>query len=291
MFVDVGGQRIFFDTVGSGLAPDKDRMREKPVLIILHGGPGFDHSGLRPGFDAFADIAQVIYLDHRGNGRSVPSDPSTWTLAQWGDDIAAFCAVLGITRPIVLGQSFGGMVAQSYATRHPGHAGALILSSTAARMDFDFTLGWFRDKGGEAVHSVAERFWNVGDDAAFDAYLKVCMPLYNTTQPADGQGARARAITRPEVFRHFSLPGREIRQMDFRPQLKRIGCPVLVLAGGMDPITPLHLSQEIFDALQPGVGAFTSFPHCGHGAFRDDPVSVHARIRAFIDAVLRSTGE
>ena len=79
MFVQVNGQRIFFDVVGSALAIDGERMREKPTFIVLHGGPGFDHSGLRPGFDAFADIAQVIYIDHRGNGRSVPSDPSTWT--------------------------------------------------------------------------------------------------------------------------------------------------------------------------------------------------------------------
>jgi proline iminopeptidase len=132
VFVTIEGQRIFFDVVGAKLAPDVASMREKPTFIVLHGGPGFDHSGLRPGFDRFEGVAQVIYIDHRGNGRSVPSDPSTWNLAQWGDDIFRFCEVLGIERPVVLGQSFGGMVAQSYAVRHPGHARGLILSSTAA---------------------------------------------------------------------------------------------------------------------------------------------------------------
>lgn len=59
MYVSLGQQRIFFDVVGAKLAPDGPRMREKPTLIVMHGGPGFDHSGLRGDFDGFADIAQV----------------------------------------------------------------------------------------------------------------------------------------------------------------------------------------------------------------------------------------
>jgi pimeloyl-ACP methyl ester carboxylesterase len=45
-------------------------MREKPTLLLLHGGPGFDHSIYKPTYSSLADCAQVIYLDHRGNGRS-----------------------------------------------------------------------------------------------------------------------------------------------------------------------------------------------------------------------------
>ena len=53
-------------------------------------------------------------------------------LAQWGDDVWEFCDVLGIENPIVYGASFGGMVALSYATRHPAHPAKLILVSTEA---------------------------------------------------------------------------------------------------------------------------------------------------------------
>ena len=282
MFVRVNGQRLFFDTVGSQLEADGGHMRERPCLLVLHGGPGFDHSGLRSYFDRFADIVQVVYLDHRGNGRSVPSNPDSWTLAQWGDDVAGFCDALGVSRPIVLGQSFGGMVAQSYAIRHPGHAAALILSSTAARMDLDSSIAWFEDNGGPDIRDIARRFWTNGDDAAFLDYLRVCMPLYNTTSSADGQDTRARAIMRPDVFRHFSLPGREIRSMDFRPDLRRIGCPVLVIAGEADPITPPRLSQEIAESLQPGIGRLVTFSGCGHGPFRDDPQGVDVVIRHFV---------
>jgi pimeloyl-ACP methyl ester carboxylesterase len=133
MYVSVNGVRLFFDVEGAKLVPDGPVMREKPILLMLHGGPGFDHSIYKPAYSALADVAQTIYLDHRGNGRSEDGPREGWNLAQWGDDVGAFCEALGIDRPIVLGALFGGMVALSYATRHPDHPSKLILISTEAR--------------------------------------------------------------------------------------------------------------------------------------------------------------
>ena len=71
MRVDIGdGVRLFVDIVGAGLEPTPDAMVTKPTLMLLHGGPGFDHSSFRPYFDRFADTHQVVYFDHRGQGRS-----------------------------------------------------------------------------------------------------------------------------------------------------------------------------------------------------------------------------
>ena len=132
MHVEVNGVRLFFDVEGAKLIPDGAAMREKPTLLLLHGGPGFDHALYKPAYAALADVAQVIYLDHRGNGRSDAGPKEAWTLAQWGDDVRAFCDALGIVHPIVLGVSFGGMVAMAYATRHPAHPSKLVLVSTEA---------------------------------------------------------------------------------------------------------------------------------------------------------------
>ncbi len=202
MYIEVNGARLFFDTVGSALAVDGERMAERPALIVLHGGPGFDHSLMRPYFDRFADTHQVIYLDHRGNGRS-GGEPRTWRLDQWGDDIAAFCDTLGIVKPAVLGLSFGGMVAMAYATRHPDHPSKLILSSTAARLDLEATYAMMERLGGERAAEVARRFWSDPSPEIAGEYMAVCMPLYNPgDDPAFAQ-ARARAITRFEVMFDF----------------------------------------------------------------------------------------
>src|SRR3954451_22844705 len=133
MHVSVNGVRLFFAVERAKFLPDGPVMREKPVLLMLHGGPGFDHSIYRPAYSALADIAQIVYLDFRGLGRSEDGPRECWNLAQWGDDVRAFCDALGIVEPIVLGASFGGFVALAYATRHPGHPGKLILISTEAK--------------------------------------------------------------------------------------------------------------------------------------------------------------
>src|SRR4051812_25139057 len=94
------GIRLFVDIEGTQYVPDGPRLREKPTLILLHGGPGFDHAGFRPFFRRFADIAQVVYLDHRGHGRSDRRPASEWTLDPFADDIVRLCDALGIERPI-----------------------------------------------------------------------------------------------------------------------------------------------------------------------------------------------
>ena len=103
MYVQVNGTRLYFDVEGRGLVPDGPKMTERPTLLLLHGGPGFDHTGYKPAFSALADVAQLIYYDHRGNGRSQGSDRATWNLTQWADDVKGLCDALGIVRPIVYG--------------------------------------------------------------------------------------------------------------------------------------------------------------------------------------------
>src|SRR5436190_10875745 len=159
MHVLVNGVRLFFDVEGAKLVPDGPAMREKPTLILLHGGPGFDHTIYKPAYSRLTEVAQVIYLDHRGNGRSDAGPKEHWTLAQWGDDVRAFCGALGIEKPIVLGVSFGGMVAMAYATRHPEHPGKLILISAEAKGGSypEKRVELFERFGGPEVGALARR--------------------------------------------------------------------------------------------------------------------------------------
>ncbi|HSG55471.1 MAG TPA: alpha/beta hydrolase [Paracoccaceae bacterium] len=278
MFIDLDRARIFFDIAGSQLVPGPDGMVERPTLICLHGGPGFDHTTLRPFFDRFADSHQVIYLDHRGNGRSTGAFDDM-TLDRWADDIADFCAALGITRPIVLGQSFGGMVAMHYGVRHPDGPSKLVLSSTAARMRYDVTLEVFQRLGGDAAVAVARANWDNPSAETFAAYERMCLPLYNPNPAPDATAAMNRAIRKREVGVHFFQ--NELRHMDLRPSLVAIQCPVLVIASGHDPITPIVCGEELAAAI--GNNArLEVFPDCGHGSYRDDPGGTERLLREFL---------
>lgn len=70
--------------------------------------------------------------------------------------------------------------------------------------------------------------------------------------------------------------------MDLRPGLAAVQCPVLVLHGGADPVTPIEDAQEIFDALPAPWRRFERFENVGHGPWRDAPQAALAAIRAFV---------
>ena len=112
MYVKVNGVRLFVEVLSPKLRPEGPRMREVPTVVALHGGP-LDHAHMRDWVAPLADVAQLVLYDHRGCGRSEAGDPALWTMAQWGDDVAGVCDVLGIEKPIVVGCSFGSFVAQS----------------------------------------------------------------------------------------------------------------------------------------------------------------------------------
>lgn len=277
MYVNVNGCRLFYDVEGAKLVPDGARLREKPTLILLHGGPGFDHSGYKPAFSTLADDAQLVYLDHRGQGRSDKSAPEHWTLAQWADDVRGLCDALGIERPIVFGSSFGGMVAMAYAARHPEHAAKLVLSSTAPRHDLDGLVARFAALGGAEPAAAARRFWEEpGRDTLAD-YARLALPLYNRAKADPDANARTRFAL--DVMFHFARG--EIRTMNLAPGLARVRCPTLVLGGELDPICPIEMQQEIAAALPREHVRFERFPDCGHGVYRDDPRAFEV-IREFI---------
>lgn len=278
MFLDVGSARLFFDIIGESLDASTSDMALRPTLILLHGGPGYDHSTLRPYFDRYSDTHQLIYIDHRGCGRSTGAK-ETWKLDQWADDIALFCSTLGIKSPVVFGQSFGGMVAMHYAARHPAGISKLILSSTAAQFRLDETVKMMCKLGGEHAAKIAQQLFSKPSKAAYNKYGEVCLPLYSNPNAAAAGTFRDRAIERPEVALHFFSD--EMARMNMLPEIANIACPTLVIGGAIDPVTPPICSQAIADAI--GENAqLEMFQGCGHGPHRDDPEGAERVMRSFL---------
>jgi proline iminopeptidase len=244
-------------------------MKEVPTLLLLHGGPGFDHSSFKPVMSALIDVAQIVYLDHRGQGRSDRLAPDRWTLQNWADDVRDFCDALEISRPVVMGQSFGGFVALAYAARHPFHPGKLILSSTAARMRLDRILQAFERLGGLPVREVAERFWRNPDEETGKEYLRVCLPLYNRSPALADPDAMKRTVFNLELG--YGFIKEEGWRFNLLPELERIVCPTLLLAGEDDPVCPVEDAEDVAAQIAPNLLRFERFANAGHGVFRDSP--------------------
>src|SRR5919199_4767559 len=128
MFVELPDRyRLFVEEVGSGFP-----------LIVLHGGPGLDHSMFRPYLDPLADELRLLYVDERGQGRSDRVDPSTLSLDVFARDVDRLADALELEAFALLGHSFGGIITTYHATRF-GTATAYVISagsdSSEALMD------------------------------------------------------------------------------------------------------------------------------------------------------------
>ena len=276
MQVEVNGTRLWFDVDGPALVPDGASMRDRPTVVLLHGGPGsYDHSYFKPDFEPLTRHAQVVYLDLRDHGRSARHDPADWTYEICADDVRAFCDVLGIARPIVYGHSMGGFVAMLYGARHPGHAAGLILQSTNARFDLERLVEGFRRFGGDDVAELARRDYG-GDELSDRDWARV-FAAFGPRVPDPEQ--LARRINNPEV----GTRGMELmRGFDVVDQLARIDCPTLVCVGGLDAVTPVDASREIVDALRPGIGRLEVIQGAGHFPWKDAPDRYWPVIEEFV---------
>ena len=280
MHVDVKGTRLWFDVDGSVLVPDGAEMRARPTVVLLHGGPGsFDHSYLKPDFARLAEVAQVVYLDLPGHGRSDWGDPASWTFETCADAVRDFCDTLGIAGPVVFGHSVGSLVAMLYAARHPGHAAALVLQSTFARFDLSRIAGEFRRAGGDEAAAIAERVYG-GDRRSVTAEeWDACWRLVGHWVP--GPDERARTVVNGDLNAH----GLELmREFDVVDQLARIDCPTLVCVGELDPITPVAAAREVMDSLREGIGRLEVIEDAGHFTWRDAPGRYWPLLTGFVKA-------
>ena len=283
MRISVGEVSLYFDVEGPLLVPDGDRMIERPTVLLLHGGPGADHSLFKPELAALADNAQVVYLDQRGSGRSDRGSPPSWTWSRWADDVADFCRVLGINRPFLAGTSSGGLVAMVCAARHPGLVAGLILDSTlGVPTSLDETLAVFEARGGPAAREAAASYLG-GDtsEATVAAWHEHCLPLYGS---ADLAVRRARARMNTDVLEHFRRGECGPATADF----ERIECPALILAGQFDPVAPAAAAERLAGLL-PGARVEV-LPGIGHGVFRQAPGEAMTLVRAFLDQAAGGVG-
>jgi pimeloyl-ACP methyl ester carboxylesterase len=244
------------------------------AVLVIHGGPDWDHSYLREPLDGLAGACRLILPDLRGCGRSTRGlGDDQYTPGAATGDLAVLLDVLGVARAHVLGFSYGGLLAQCLALTAPHRVRSLIIaSSSIAPVPPGAFAGW------------AERDRRVAAEAA--AWSDPALPGPALTRAAAIAGAPA------NVWRPDALPGylARLQRIRFsaewaRPwragtlpsaycddaagRLAGLGIPILLLHGRQDLTFPAALAQQAAALIPPARAVILE--EAGHMAHIDQP--------------------
>ena len=256
-------------------------------LLLMHGGPGVDHSTMLP-LRPMAEQFSLIYYDHRCNGRSEGADVTSMTWENLTADADALRQSLGFDRWAVLGHSFGGMVALEFALRYPQNLSHLVLLDTCG------DSCWVQEnapqilaKRGYSITTVktAERFYNgeITPDEFMSSMRKLARAYYFRLSPlklAHEVAIGMRMKTRPEalIFGYSQL----LKGWTVMDRLDEIKVPTLVMAGRDD----FQFPPEHQAALTAGIpnAHLEIIERAGHNSLSERPAEIIEALKRFMDS-------
>lgn len=284
MFAHIRDTTIYFDIDGVGLQPEGAKMVEHRPAFAIHGGPGGEHSDLKLAFKPLTDQLQMVYFDHRGQGRSARGDKRRYHLDENVEDMEALRRHLGLGPIVSMGTSYGGMVAMAHAARYPDAVSHLVLMVTAAHAGFNARARQIvAERGTPEQIAVCTQLWagQLDTEDKLRRYYEVMGPLYALKfDPVAAAAGRARGILAPDAINQAFAPGGFLQTFDLRPELGAIRAPTLIIAGQHDWICPPEFSQEIHRLIPHS--ELQVFAHSSHSLRVDEPQRMIDSIRAFV---------
>ena len=280
------GHETWYRVVGDG--EDSGRL----PLLCLHGGPGAGWNHLES-YAALAEGRRVVFYDQLGCGNSVvaePHDPAMWTTELYVEEVDVIREALELERVVVLGQSWGGMLALAYALTQPAGLAGLIVQSSPASVPFWLTeVARLRSELPADVQAVLERHEAAGtvhdpeyEEAAMVFYRRhVCR---TDPWPDWLQRAFAAMAANPEVYETMNGPTEfhvigSLREFDIAARLGEIHVPTLLLSGRYDEVTPATVEQA-HRALPDS--EWVLLEESSHMAQAEQPEETFAAIRRFL---------
>ncbi len=227
--------------------------KEAPI-ILLHGGPGSSHNYFQVLDDLANEGHTLIMYDQLGCGNSyVENRPDLWNLDTWMEELESLISYLHLEHFHLLGQSWGGMLAISYAIeKKPKGLVSLILSSTLPSSKL-----WAHEQH-RLIHLLPEKYQQAINEAeltnTFDSPLYIEANAYymdlhcidaNTPYP-HGRSGREAYITAwgPNEFH----PDGTLKYFDYTDRLKEIEVPTFIISGTNDLCTPL-VAKTMYDRI------------------------------------------
>ncbi len=278
--VKAPGATLYVEVRGAGRA---DGPSTPLPLVVVNGGPGFDHSYLHvsDAWDRLARSRPVVFYDQRGLGHSpVLAAGQSSTLADQIEDLEAVRAHLGLPRVDLLGHSWGGYLAMAYTARYPQHVAHLILCDSAAPRWSD-TATLFKDVFPEGVaRQDALGFQQaLGDASAAAASIQEYLAMLFVSP------AKRQVFLAASVGFQYSGPinaalNADLAHFDLNPELLKLRLPALVMTGRFDANVAPSTAYKIHQAI--AGSRFVVFEASGHLPFFEEPDAFVSTVETFL---------
>ena len=276
MFATIDGVRIFYQPAGAEAGYP---------LIVLHGGPGFDHTEMSPWLDPLGNTFRLIYVDERGQGRSDRVDPTTLTLSRFAEDVTKLTHALGFERYALLGHSFGSFITLAHAvefgdaTHYVISGGTASFTRTAPEVEANLaafepvelreqvTQSWALEPHAKTDEDV-DRLWKM--QAPFHFY-RTDTDAYRRYMAASDQ-----TIYSPAVLAYFAENSYPI---EYEDRLPTIGKPTLLITGQYDRTCTPRAARDLHAGIPNS--ELVILPDAGHMTFVEQPGMYFAAVRDF----------
>ena len=258
--VERHGRRIAWRGAGEG-----------PPVLLLHG-IGSGSASWEAQLDALAGRYRAVAWDAPGYGGSDPLPGDTPPSGAYGDAVADLLDGLGIERVNLVGHSLGGLIAASFAARHPERLASLTLS--------DATAGYLNSPEELRVGRMNARIEAMTTLGPAEVAKRRAREVLAPGAP-DAIYQKVRAVqsrVRPEGY---AQAARMLHGSDIFADAAAIRAPVLVMYGGEDKVTPEAIGRDIAAAI-PGA-RYLTLEGLGHASYVEGPAAFNAALTGFLD--------
>jgi proline iminopeptidase len=287
-----GPIRLYVREVGAG----------RPVVVV-HGGPDFNHSYLLPELDRLAERFRLIYYDQRGRGRSfVAGAAHELTMRSETEDLECIRRHLDLEAVALLGHSWGALVAMEYALAFPEQVSHLILMNTAPASPHDAANLRERVRAARSAEQsftisalVSDPRYQAGDIEADAAYYRIHFAAaLRRPGSLDVLVARLRRdFTAEGIVAARAIERRLYEQTwdgddyDLLTRLEQARVPTLVIHGDVDFI-PIEHARHIAEAIPDS--RLKVLDDCGHFAYLEQPERIDEAITGFLTTTSSPAG-
>jgi proline iminopeptidase len=267
-----GGVTLYYEPLGASAGTP---------LLVVNGGPGFDHSYLHVSnvWNELAKTRSVVLYDQRGTGKSTAGD-KPGNLADQIDDLDALRQHLGVEKVDLLGHSWGGYLVMAYTARHPDRVRRLLIVDSAAPRWSD-TVTLFKDIFPERVEHE--------DSLAFAAALGDAGPKADRMQdyfsmlfydPEHRDAFLAAAGSAKYSAGVNQALNSDLERFDLGPELIKFHVPAVVIAGRFDANVAPATAYRIHKAI--AGSRFVIFEKSGHLPFFEEPAKFLQVVEEFL---------